>query len=67
MENARKYIENVQKRVIQKEDDIEKNIHDIIKAIESLLEITSADTSTVRLMIDELLRIWESRYNLGLI
>jgi hypothetical protein len=67
VENAIKSIENVQKRVIQKEDDIEKNIYDIIKAIDSLLDVTSIDISNIRLMMDGILKVWEGRYYLGLI
>jgi Tol biopolymer transport system component/flagellar hook assembly protein FlgD len=64
--DAIKYIEDVQKRVIQKEEDIEKNIHDILKAIDALLSITGVDISSIRLMMDEILIEWESRYYFGL-
>ena len=62
LDRAIRYIEDVQEREINREQDIDKNIQDLLKAVDSLLSITSADTSAVRLMIDELLRIWESRF-----
>ncbi len=60
--NAIMYIENVQGRTIVTENDIEKNIEDILKAINSLLFVTSADVSYVRHKIDECLKVWESRW-----
>lgn len=64
--NAIKYIEKTQNRTIVTKDDIEKNIHDLLKAVDSLLYVTSADISAIRLMIDKLLMTWESRYYLEL-
>jgi len=61
--NAVKYIENVQGRAITSEQDIEKNIHDILKAINSLLSVTGIDISEIRLMMDRLLEIWEGRWH----
>lgn len=42
--------------------DIEKNIQDILKAMDSLLLITSINISNIRLMMDELLKVWEGRW-----
>jgi len=53
---------NVQSRAITSEQDIEKDIHDILKAIESLPFITRADMSDIRLMMDKLLEFWEGRW-----
>jgi transcription termination factor NusB len=58
---AIRYMKNVQKRVIVNDQDIEKNIHKILMAIDSMLSVTSTDTSTIRLMLDELLKMWEGR------
>jgi len=59
IKDAIRYIKNVQKRIIVNNKDIEKNIRDVLKAIEALFPVTSADVSAARLMLDELLRIWE--------
>jgi hypothetical protein len=56
------YIENVQARAIVTVNDIEKNIQDILKAIDSLLFVTSADISDVRQKIDIYLKVWEARW-----
>ncbi len=63
-DNAVKDINNVLNRTIDSEKDVEKNIKDIRKAIDSLLHITSVDVSDIRLIMDELLKTWESRYYL---
>jgi hypothetical protein len=57
--NAIVYIHNVQSRAITSGMDIEKNIADILKAIDSLLFVTSVDISALRLMMDDLLMVWE--------
>ena len=62
--NAIRYIENMQNRVISKEEDIEKNIHDILKAIDSILSVTSVNISDIRTMMDELLEVWEGGWYL---
>lgn len=59
--NAIVYIHNVQSRVITSEMDIERNIDDILKAINSLLTVTSVDISALRLMMDDLLMVWEGK------
>ena len=59
--NAIGYIDNVKNRVIATHTDIEQNIHDILKAINSLLSVTSTDISDIRLMMDELLTVWENK------
>ena len=62
VKDAVKYITNVQTRTATDEKEIKKNIHDVLKAIDSLLHAESADVSEVRLMIDALLRVWEGKY-----
>ena len=62
--DAEKHIEKVRNRDIDDKKDIAKNIHYILKAIESLLYIKSADVSNIRLMMDGLLRVLEGRYYL---
>jgi hypothetical protein len=37
---------------------LQRNIDDATEAIDSLLSITSADTSDIRLMMDALLEVW---------
>ena len=60
--NAVGYIHNVQNRVINSEMDIERNIDDLLKAIDSILTVTSVDISAIRLMMDYLLKTWEGRW-----
>lgn len=60
--NAILYIQNVQNRPALTASDIELNIRDILKAIDSLLFIASADISNIRLMMDELLCVCEGRF-----
>jgi hypothetical protein len=38
------------------------NIHDILKAIDSIRNIDSAWVGPLRLQLDDLLRIWQGRY-----
>jgi len=61
---AIRYLKNIQKRVIVNDQDIEKNIHKILKAIDLLLSVKSADTSNIRLKLDGILNIWDTRYYL---
>jgi hypothetical protein len=60
--NAIMYIENVQGRDIVSINDIEKNIHDILLAIDSLLFVTSADITDVRQKLEVCLQFWEARW-----
>ncbi|MFQ5901918.1 MAG: hypothetical protein ACE5IH_10225, partial [Thermodesulfobacteriota bacterium] len=62
---AKKYIERVRDRTINTPKDIEKNIKDILRAIEAVMEITSKDTQDVRLDMDRLMGIWGERGYLG--
>jgi subtilase family serine protease len=41
---------------------LEKNIHDILKAIDEIIDITSCDTLEVRTMMDMLLRFYEAKF-----
>ncbi len=59
---AKKYIENVLRRFIVSDKDIEKNIHDILKATGSLLSVSSTDVSGIRLMMAELLMVYEGNW-----
>jgi hypothetical protein len=56
------HIERVQSRRIKHIHDIEENIQDILKAIDSLISINSTDISEVRLLIDAFLEVWEARW-----
>jgi len=58
---ALKYVRNVRGRVVLSRKETEQNISDILLAIEWLLQ-SNSDLSAVRLMLDELLQGWESRY-----
>ncbi len=62
LNNAIKYMVNIQKRVIVNDEGIKKNIHDIVRAINSLLSLSSIDVSGIRFIMDSLLRVWEARW-----
>lgn len=64
LRNAIKYISDVQKRTVRTKKDIDRNIRDVLSAVNSLLS-HDIDTSNIRLMMDDLLRGWESRYYFG--
>jgi len=56
------FVHRVQDRVIRTDRDIEENIRDILRAIHLLLFVGSADPSDVRVMLDNILKIEQSRY-----
>jgi hypothetical protein len=58
LEDAIEHMDKVQRRVKVTEKDTEKNIDDLVEAIDSLLSITSTDISEIRLMMDALLEVW---------
>jgi hypothetical protein len=58
---AMMFIHNVKTRTVRSFLNAEKNIHDILKAIDALLSVESVDTMDIRLMMDELLKIWEAK------
>lgn len=62
LKTAIRQMEDVQRREIVKKKDVEKNIDDILQAINSLLSITSNDVTEIRLMMDRLLKMWEGRW-----
>ncbi len=59
---AIKHTEKAQKRVIAEQEDMQKNIHDLLKAADALLSVTSADTAEVRLMLDNIILFWEAEW-----
>lgn len=60
--NAIGYLNRILSRTVVNERDIEKTIDELLKAINSLLELTSVDISLIRLKMDALLRMWEGRW-----
>lgn len=62
--NAIERIKRVQRRIVNLRSDMGENIFDILKAIESLLDVRNADITQIRLIMDELLKVWEGRYYL---
>jgi subtilase family serine protease len=60
--HAIEHIDKIREREVESEKDAKKNIHDIVKAVNSLLSVEDTDISDVRLMMDELLMMWEARY-----
>lgn len=61
-DNALRYLYNVLERPATAGDQSELNIHDLEKAIDSLLGIESTDIGPVRLRLDTLLRIEQGRW-----
>ena len=58
LEDAIEHMERVQRGTVVTVRDIQRNIDDIIEALDSLLSITSIDVSEIRLMMDALLEVW---------
>jgi len=63
--DAIRHVDYVQKRKVIGGHDIEKNISDILKAIDALISLNGIDVSAIRLQLNTLLRIWEGRYYLN--
>jgi hypothetical protein len=62
IKNAINHFTKTQDRLIYEQSDIEKNIHDIEKAIAALLSEEGVDVSVARLMLAKLLRIEQARW-----
>jgi Tol biopolymer transport system component/fibronectin type 3 domain-containing protein len=60
--SAVSYLERVRYRTVSCDQRIEKNILDLEKAVETLIGISGIDITTIRLELDTLLRIEESRW-----
>jgi light-regulated signal transduction histidine kinase (bacteriophytochrome) len=58
LEDAIEHMEKIQRRTAMTARDAQRNIDDIMEAVDSLLSITSADISEIRLMMDALLEVW---------
>ncbi|MHB8790486.1 MAG: CARDB domain-containing protein [Desulfobulbaceae bacterium] len=61
-DNALRYLRNIMERPVTVGEQSELNIHDLEKAIDSLLAIESTDIGPVRLRLDTLLRIEQGRW-----
>ncbi len=61
-DNAIKDLEKARDRIIQSTEDVDKNIHDIIKAIEDLRAADSAELTDIILKTDTLLRCEQGWY-----
>jgi hypothetical protein len=62
VKNAIRHFNKVHDRQVLERNDIEKNIHDIEKAIAALLSEEIVDVSTARMMLAELLRVEQVRW-----
>ena len=61
--NAIRYMEQVRTRESSNTGTaFENNIQDILKAVESIMSVTSCDTTQIRLMMDMLLQIYQGKY-----
>ncbi len=58
LEDTVEHIEKIQRRAVVAAKDIQRNIDDIMEALDSLLSITSTDVTEIRLMMDALLEVW---------
>jgi hypothetical protein len=58
VKDAIEHMERVQRRTLVTAKDIQRNIDDTMEAIDSLLSITSADISEIRLMMEVLLEVY---------
>ena len=58
LEDAIQHMESVQRGMVVTVRDIQRNIDDIMEALDSLLSITSTDISEIRLMMDTFLEVW---------
>jgi hypothetical protein len=56
-------LEKVRKRNIDNRKDLEKNIEDCLKAIDKLTDIVGVDITSIRLKLDELLKINEVKWS----
>ena len=61
LEDAIQHMESVQRGMVVTVRDIQRNIDDIMEALDSLLSITSTDVSRIRLMMDALLETWKGK------
>ncbi len=59
---AGKSLENIRTRPVNSKADISKNISDITFAIHKIVQVSSADTTLIRLELDGLLRVEAGRY-----
>jgi hypothetical protein len=58
LKDAIEHMERVERRPVVTGRDIRRNIDDTMEALDSLLSITSADISEIRLMMDVLLEVY---------
>jgi hypothetical protein len=59
---ATQCISRVQSTAVSNKEDVERNISDILGAIDALDSVSSVDTSNIRLLMDSLMRTWEGRW-----
>ncbi len=59
---AIKYIRKILQRNVRTSRDAERNIHDAINAAYNLGRVQSLDVSSIRIEVDELLKIWEVKW-----
>ncbi|MEW6086742.1 MAG: hypothetical protein AB1498_00305, partial [bacterium] len=56
-------LERIRTRAIETRKDLEKNIEGTLKAIDKLADIQIANTTSVHLKLDELLKVYEARWS----
>jgi len=55
-------LQDEQHRHHGKKEGCEDDIHDILRAVDAIVQIESADVAQIRLMLDDLLRVEQGRY-----
>jgi hypothetical protein len=53
---------NCEEATVASAHDREKNISDILEAIDTLISLNGIDVARIRLHMDTLFRMWEGRY-----
>jgi len=65
VDRIREYIGLVKKEGPVSGQEMEENIHIILKAVDYLDHIKSVEVSHIRLMLDKLMKVWQGRYYFG--
>jgi hypothetical protein len=62
LRDAKKHVLKALERTVLSARDIEKTIHDLLKASDALIQVTSADITEIRLMLDRLLEFHQAEW-----
>jgi hypothetical protein len=62
VQDAIKWLQEVQQGHHGNKEELDQDIHAILKAVDAVVQIESVDVTQIRLMLDALLRVEEGRY-----